>query len=81
MDTVLYQGFGGYHAEHDGKVVYWPRSDLEWDKFKTVAHIERKARRNAKGIWRIVLNNPLRGATWERRRGKWHLIKTNNGFA
>jgi hypothetical protein len=81
LDTVLYQGFGGYHVEKDGEVYYWPDSNLEWDAFKTLADIEKAAKRHPKSIWHVVLNNPLRGAIWERRRGSWHLIETNCGFA
>ncbi len=81
LDTVLYQGFGGFHVERDGEIIYYPACNTDWDDFKTLAFFERMARRNAKAIWRVVLSNPLRGAVWERRRGKWHLIETNQGFA
>jgi hypothetical protein len=81
MDTVLYQGFGGYHVERDGECVYMGDPNGEWESFKTAGDVEKKAARATKHQWRIVLINPLRGATWERRRGKWHLIETNQGFA
>ena len=81
MDTVLYNGFGGYHVVHNDECVYVGDANGEWESFKTMADIEKKARRNAAGVWRVILMNPLRGATWGRRRGKWHLIETNRGFA
>lgn len=81
MDTVLYRGFGGYHVEKDGEIYYWADSDLDWGNFKTLAQIERQAKRCPRSKWRVILNNPLRGATWERRRGAWILVETNLGFA
>lgn len=81
MDTVLYQGFGGYHVEKDGEIYYWADSDLEWEQYKTLADIEKEAKRTPGSVWRVILNNPLRGATWERKRGVWHLKDHNNGFA
>lgn len=81
MGTVLYQGFGGYHVKKDEEIFYWADSDLEWKKYKTLADIEKSAKRSPKSKWIVILNNPLRGATWERKRGKWYLIETNQGFA
>lgn len=81
MDTVLYQGFGGYHVEKNGEIYYWADSDLDWEKYKTLSEIERVAKRTPSDEWKVVLNNPLRGATWIRKRGQWHLIETNMGFA
>lgn len=81
LDTVLYQGFGGYHVEKDGEVFYWGGSNVEWDSFKTLADIEIDAKQAPEARWTVVLNNPLRGATWERHDGSWHLIETNQGFA
>ncbi len=81
MDELLYQGFGGYHVEKDGKSYYFADSKLEWDQFKRLRDIERPARRSPKSVWRVILNNPLRGSTWERRRGLWQLTETNQGFA
>jgi hypothetical protein len=81
MSEVLYQGFGGYHVEKDGEIFYWPKSDLKWEEYKTLADIEKDAKKSPKSLWQVILNNPLRGATWERKRGQWHLIESNAGFA
>ena len=81
MDTVLYQGFGGYHVEKDGVIFYHPDSDLKWEDYKTLADIEKIAKTTTKSKWKVILNNPLRGATWERYGGKWRIIEHNNGFA
>lgn len=81
MDTVLYQGFGGYHVEKDSKTFYWGDSNLEWEEYKTLADIEKEAKKSPRSEWRVILNNPLRGATWERKKDSWVLIETNIGFA
>ena len=82
MDTVLYQGFGGYHVTKNGKLFYMGNSNDEWESFKKLSQIERQAKKEPKSHWRVVLNNPLRGATWRRNiKGQWILIETNQGFA
>jgi hypothetical protein len=81
LDTVLYNGFGGYQVQKNGKVFYQGKPDEEWGDYKKLNVFEKLARKE-KGKWEIILNNPLRGATW-RRKGKneWILVETNQGFA
>jgi hypothetical protein len=82
MDTVLYQGFGGYYVRKNGEIHYWPKSDLKWEEFKTLSDIELEAATDPNHKWEVVLDNPLGGATWERHADKqWHLTDTNMGFA
>lgn len=82
MDTVLYQGFGGYHVEKDGEEYYFPNSDLEWEEYKTLSQIEEEAVLEPDADWRVILNNPLRGGTWQRHGvDEWVLIESNIGFA
>lgn len=82
MDTELYQGFGGYHVEKNGEVFYFPDSDLKWEEYKTLAQIEEDAAKEPDADWRVILNNPFRGATWQRHgKDEWVLIETNLGFA
>jgi hypothetical protein len=81
MDTVLYNGFGGYTVERDGELFYMGDPNQKWERFKKLRTIEKVAACDPKHQWRVTLLNPLRGATWERHRGKWHLIDTNMGFA
>ena len=70
-----------FHVEKDGEIFYWADSDLKWEEYKTLTDIEKIARRTPKSKWQVILNNPMRGATWERKRGKWILIERNKGFA
>ena len=82
MDTVLYQGFGGYHVEKNGEIYYFPDSDLEWNEYKTLYDIEVDALKDPEADWRVILNNPLRGGTWQRHDiEQWVLIESNMGFA
>ena len=82
MDTVLYNGFGGYYVSKDGEEFYSGDPNGEWESFKTLKEIELEARINP-GKWKVILNNPLRGATWERNNKtcRWILKETNLGFA
>ncbi len=80
MDTVLYNGFGGYSVYKNNKHFYSGDPQGEWDSYKTLKEIEKFAKKE-KGSWKIVLNSPLRGATWRRNKiGKWILKETNLGF-
>lgn len=81
LDTVLYWEFGGYEVLKDGEVFYRQSGP----KAKTLAEIEKKIEKtNCKEgtRWLVILDRPLRGATWERKEpGRWILIDTNPGFA
>jgi len=82
MNEVLYQGFGGYHVKRNGKIFYIGDSNLEWEKYKTLKDIEKSAKKDPKAKWQVILDNPLRGAIWERNKnGEWLLKETNLGFA
>ncbi len=81
MDTVLYNGFGGYCVWHDDEVFYVGGSDEKWENYWKLSKIEKVAQKMG-GKWQVVLNNPLRGATWTRIGSKqWSLTETNMGFA
>lgn len=81
-DTVLYNGFGGYHIEKDGEIFYVGDPQGDWDSFLTLEEIEKRAQKNPRSTYKCILNNPLRGATWERNnKGTWLLKETNQGFA
>lgn len=82
MDEVLYYGFGGYTVYRNNKVFYEGEPDAEWEKYKTLKDIEKSAKKEPTARWKVVLNNPLRGATWRRNKeGHWVLKETNMGFA
>jgi len=81
MDTVLYNGFGGYHVKKDKKFYWAGDPQGKWESFPTLRKFENLARKE-KGTWEIVLDNPLRGATWRRKgNDEWVLTETNLGFA
>lgn len=82
MDTVLYNGFGGYAVYLDRELFYQGDSNGDFDSFLTLSDIEKVVNEKPRGEWKVVLDNPLRGATWLRNmEGKWELIETNQGFA
>lgn len=83
LSTVLYNGFGGYSVWRNGKFYFAadPSKDISWDKFPRLRRFENIARKIG-GHWKVVLDNPLRGATWRRKeKNKWVLTETNQGFA
>ena len=81
MDTVLYNGFGGWSVSKNGEIYYIGGSNDEWDTFKTLADIEKDASEMPNYDWRAELFTPLRGATYQRQNDKWVLVETNEGFA
>lgn len=81
MDTVLYNGFGGYRVRFNGSLYWQGDPNDNWDDFPTLRRFEMEARVK-KGRWEIVLDNPLRGAVWLRiGEDVWALVETNKGFA
>lgn len=81
MDTVLYQGFGGWHVEKNGEIYYSGDPQAEWETFKTLAQIELEAAKEPDADWQVHLNNPLRDGVWQRHgASEWVLIKSGPGF-
>ena len=81
MDTVLYQGFGGYDVTKDGKHYYHAPMD-DWSNSKKLTDIEEEAVKDPDADWRINLNLPLRSGVWQRHgKDKWVLIESGLGFA
>lgn len=84
MDTVLYNGFGGYRVEKDGKLFYEgdPAWDADWEKYMTLQQLEKEAQKEPKADWRVILNLPLRSGEWQRHgENEWVLINSGIGFA
>ncbi len=81
LDTVLYQGFGGWMITKNGELFFMDESNKEWDEFKTLAFIEKKAKLEASADWRAICDTPLHGEVYQRQRGKWLLVEENLGFA
>lgn len=83
MDTHLYNSFGGYMVLKDGLHYFSedPAGDKAFEDNMTLAAIEKEASKQPEYKWEVVLALPLRGATWKRKDGVWHLAETNKGFA
>lgn len=82
LDEVLYMGFGGYTVTKDGNLYYEGDPNGAWEGFKTLAEIEVEAAKEPDADWRVVLNNPMRGGTWQRHGAEeWVLVESNMGFA
>jgi hypothetical protein len=80
LNTELYQDFGGYSVKRDGE--YYYSHINRKGRCPTLKHFEIIARANPEYKWEIILDLPLRGATWERKeKNKWVLTETNIGFA
>ena len=84
--TKLYQGFGGWHIERDGKTWY-RAAQIEdgrsaWRNCRTLRWAERRARLDPDHDWRAVCDLPLRSATYQRQgRNRWVLVASGPGFA
>ena len=82
MSEILYQGFGGYSVYKGNKLFYSGDPNGKWESFKSLKDIEKLAKKEPDAKWKVVLSNPLRGATWKRnKKGQWILKETNMGFA
>lgn len=81
LETVLYNGFGGWIITKDGGLFFSDDMDKEWEEFKTLAFIEDQAKQDPDHDWRAVCYTPLHGETYQRQNGKWLLVEQNEGFA
>ena len=82
MSEILYYGFGGYEVFKNGELFYRGKSDIKWEKYKTLRQIENQAKKEPGAEWVVELNNPLRGGKWKRNNdGQYILFETNIGFA
>lgn len=79
MDGVIAVGFGEASVRRDGRVILEERDSDDWIYGQ---HAEDLALADPDHDWRIVLNGPLSGRTYQRHApGLWHLIEKNQGFA
>lgn len=86
MDMVIAVGFGAAYASKDGEVVYDEmevmRNGGEWDDFWPLSRVEELAVKDPDHDWRVVMEGPLRGRTYQRHGdAHWVLIESNQGFA
>ena len=86
MDMLIAVGFGDACATKDGQAVYDEMSVMHgsgnFDDLATLQQIEDMAIADPDHDWRVVLDGPLRGRTYQRHdAGHWVLIDSNEGFA
>lgn len=83
LDTILYNGFGGY-AVYKNKEHFFsedPAEDKPFDEYRKLSDLEDEVNSDPNARWEVILNLPLRGATWRRKGHRWILVDTNLGFA
>jgi hypothetical protein len=80
MGTLVAVGFGSCSVTRDSEVVWEEMPDTE--EFHSVEHFELIAAADPDHDWRIDMQGPLRGRTYQRHGpGQWVLIDANKGFA
>jgi hypothetical protein len=82
-DGVIAVGFGYAGLLRDGQSVYDEPSDAKSDdEYMTGAQAETMAAADPDHDWRIVLEGPLSGRTYQRHGpNAWALVEQNMGFA
>ena len=81
MDMRIAVGFGDALVTKDGKILYDENNIEDENAFWTTQNAEDLARKDPDHDWRIVLNAPLSGRTYQRHGDdQWMLIEKNMGF-
>jgi hypothetical protein len=80
MNMLIGVGFGYAAVTRDKKVIY--QEKYGDDNIPTLQKFEDMAEKDPDHDWRVILNAPLRGRTYQRQGvGEWVLIESNSGFA
>lgn len=81
LESRIAVGFGMAALTKNGDIV-WREHNQEWDECMTVSQAEELAAADPDHDWRIVLDGPLRGSTYQRHgQMQWVLVAKNQGFA
>jgi hypothetical protein len=81
LGLVVAVGFGSAQVTRDGAQVWFETGDEEQELYD-VLHWEELAAADPEHDWRIEMNGPLRGMTYQRHgEAKWVLVDSNPGFA
>lgn len=83
VDGIIAVGFG-YAALHCDNKAVWvePNEAKSDDEYLTGAQAEEMAAKDPEHDWRIVLEGPLSGRTYQRHgENEWALVEQNLGFA
>lgn len=80
MDRLVAVGFGQAFVSKDDETVWYEAPDTE--EFWQVSDAEAAAVLDPDHDWRIVLDGPMHGETYQRQgKGRWVLVDRNDGFA
>jgi hypothetical protein len=75
-------GFGEASVRKDGEFVWEEDGRMEYADCWTVQKAENRARKDPDHDWRITLDAPLSGRTYQRHgKNLWLLVEKNRGFA
>lgn len=82
-DAAIAVGFGYAALIKDGQEVWAePCDDHDWEELLTGEKAEQLAVADPDHDWRIVMEGPLSGRTYQRHGpGSWALVEQNMGFA
>lgn len=81
MDKIVAVGFGTAEVRKNGAMVIDGERPPN-DEWVTFADAEALAVAEPEEDWRVVLDGPLHGETYQRQGlGNWVLVKRNQGFA
>lgn len=82
MDMLVGVGFGQAQLLKDGVVMYDEINVTDDDGYLSVEGAEAMAAVDPDHDWRIVINAPLHGETYQRHgKAQWVLVDSNRGFA
>lgn len=75
-------GFGFAGLTRDRETIWCEDGDMDWEELMTVEMAESIAMESPDSDWRIIMDGPLRGRTYQRQGDmKWVLVEENQGFA
>lgn len=82
MDRTIAVGFGQAFVVKGDVTVFYEKPNMEFEDCWTVAQAEAAAAADPDHDWRIVLDGPMHGETYQRQgEGRWVLVESNDGFA
>lgn len=81
LDALIAVGFGDAHVSCDGEIIY-QEPMRAGSRLRTLRTFENKAAKDPDHDWRVVLDGPLHGETYQRQGpAHWVLVERNQGFA
>jgi hypothetical protein len=82
MEMIIAVGFGFAAVTQNGKTVYDEKRIEGEEEYWTVQRAEEEAVKDPDNDWRIIMDAPLSGRTYQRQgENHWVLIDKNMGFA